>query len=169
MSAILDQLRKQQPHPMFAARKATHPATVVRTPAARPVRVTVAPAAGAAPMIPAVTYAQIDALGEQVPEGYYALPRKACSTDGNDITFFQVRTLRGGKRQIRQVLGGPGGWQYQTLPAKFQYVAYLHILDDVKGAQMLFADKVRCCYRCKSPLTNAHSREVGLGPDCEKK
>lgn len=165
-SANLREIAKEQGNLIASVKRGDRP---THTTATRTAPVTPKAAPAAQKTIPAVTYAQVDALGAQVDEGYYALPRNQASAAGNDITFFQVRALRNGNHQIRQVIGGPGGWQYQTLPAKFQYVAFLHILDNADAARMLFATEKRACYLCKSPLSDAHSRAVGMGPDCEKK
>jgi hypothetical protein len=171
MSAILDSLRKQTPHPMFAeraARAAAHTVNVAR-PVARPVRVAVAPAKTTKQWTRA-DFDLVDAELLKVAPGRYALARREASTGGNTITFLVVfASKRNGvtRHMIRQLVGAPGSFQERTLPLEHQHFAALHIAEDPKAAMVRYGLETRECGRCGSPLTNDKSRAKGIGPKCE--
>jgi hypothetical protein len=174
MSAILDSLRNQQPHPMFAARSprtAVHAVTVSR-PAARPVQVTVKPATPARKQWTRADFDRVDEQLLKVAPGRYALARREPSTGGNTITFLVVfESKRNGvvKHMIRQLVGAPGAFQERTLPLEHQFFAAKHIAEDPKAALVRYGLETQECGRCGSPLTNDKSRAAGIGPRCATK
>jgi hypothetical protein len=175
MSAILDSLRNQTPHPMFAERNAAHVARTahavnVARPAARPVQVTVKPAAKAATkQWTRADFDRVDAELLKVVPGRYALARREPSTGGNTITFlvvFESKRNSTVKHMIRQLVGAPGAFAERTLPLEHQYFAALHIAEDPKAAMIRYGLETKECGRCGSPLTNDKSRAAGIGPKC---
>jgi hypothetical protein len=116
------------------------------------------------------TYAQIDALAATVPVGYYALPRREASSNGNTVTFFKVHPFRGGRR-IVQIIGSTAGYTERPLPVNHQFHALRHIAEDVAAAASLYGREAKRCGFCaangrNSRLTNDRSRAVGYGERC---
>lgn len=92
--------------------------------------------------------------------GYFALnlPGK--------IRFFRVHQSRRGFVTVQEQAGGNF---YDIDNRGFGYSVMTQIADDPIAAGLLYAEKMRRCYRCSSPLTDADSRARGLGPDCAQK
>jgi hypothetical protein len=73
---------------------------------------------------------------------------------------------------------GKGKWEGRTFLNRFrsdfqdrvyraeQEAVYEAILADPDAARMRFATETAHCYRCGRRLTDALSRELGIGPDC---
>lgn len=127
------------------------------------------PAAAGAPRpgqmaIPAdLSYAKMDALTAQLKPCHYAL-RKADGT----VSFFEVSEYKS-KSRIVLLSGAPGRYRWHFMKLVTQYMAVKHILDDPAAAVKLYADEHNVCSKCHSPLTDAHSRAIGLGPVCAGK
>lgn len=112
-----------------------------------------------------LSYAMVDAMLMQLKPCLYAL-RKADGT----VSFFEVSEYRGTHR-IQMLAGSPGGYQHYPMKLKMQYMAARHLLDDPDGAIALYGTEANECARCRSlgrhsPLTDATSRAIGLGPIC---
>jgi hypothetical protein len=114
------------------------------------------------------TFKEVDALAATVPVGMYALPRREDATNAAQPTYhFRVHAFRGGHR-IVMVTGGVGAFVEIPMKVNWQWVALKKIAADPKAAAIRFGLETGTCGRCGSPLTNAKSREYGLGPDCRK-
>jgi hypothetical protein len=109
-------------------------------------------------------YAMVDALVNQVPVGFYALPKRDERT-GNDVTFFEVSAFRGGHR-IQMLSGAPGAYQQHPMKLPLQWFAARHLLEDLVAATALYGIKAQRCGRCHSPLTRTKSRAQGMGDHC---
>jgi hypothetical protein len=112
-----------------------------------------------------LSYAMVDAMLMQLKPCLYAL-RKADGT----VSFFEISEYRGAHR-IQMLAGSPGGYQHYPMKLKMQYMAARHLLDDPDGAIALYGAEANECARCRSlgrhsPLTDATSRAIGLGPIC---
>lgn len=102
---------------------------------------------------------------KQIPDGFYALPL----ADGTDVNFFEVRTERN-RNWVFRLHGAPGDFRREQMPYRLMFFAAKHILasDGGRDAAILFGKTTEVCGRCNSPLTNAESLAVGLGPTCRK-
>lgn len=131
-----------------------------------------APAPVARPAVASVgerpTYKQINDLAATIPTGFYALPKREGATNANQPTYhFKIHKFRGGHR-IVMVTGGVGAFVEVPMKANWQWVALQKIAADPKAAAVRFGKETGTCGRCNSPLTDAKSRERGLGPHCAK-
>lgn len=114
------------------------------------------------------TITEVNALAKSVPTGYYALPRRDDATTGSQpIYYFKIHEYRGGHR-IVMVTGGVGAFVEIPMKLKWQLRALQGIAADAKAAAIRFGRETGTCGRCHSPLTDAKSREYGLGPKCRK-
>jgi len=109
--------------------------------------------------------AEFIATVKQIPDGFYALPL----ADGTDVNFFEVRT-EGNRNWVYRLHGAPGDFRRERMSYQLMLFAAKHILasDHGRDAAILFGRQTGTCGRCNSPLTNAESRAVGLGPTCRK-
>ncbi len=108
------------------------------------------------------------ALVEQVPDGFYALPKR----DSDEVTFFEVRTEgtgRGKRNWVYQLQGAPGDFTRIKLSYLMMFYAARHLAEDARAAAILFGRRTRTCGICNSPLTNPASLAKGIGPKCERK
>jgi hypothetical protein len=99
-----------------------------------------------------------------VPAGHYAIP----STGGNDLAFYRVdRPTEGdyaGRTFIKLVVGG-----HPDRNVKRDHVAGILAriaADDDAAAR--YGREVGHCYVCNRSLTDALSRQLGIGPECRK-
>jgi len=99
-----------------------------------------------------------------VPAGHYAIP----STGANDLAFYRVdRPTEGdyaGRTFIKLVVGG-----HPDRNVKRDHVAGILAriaADDDAAAR--YGREVGHCYVCNRSLTDALSRQLGIGPECRK-
>jgi hypothetical protein len=105
-------------------------------------------------------YARLQAVLENIPEGFYALPRKV---DGV-WDFFQVVTKAKGARWVNQLVGG----NRKILSLTMQAAAARAIADDQKAAALAYAKWTKNCPKCGTRLTRARSLAAKIGPSCAK-
>lgn len=111
------------------------------------------------------SFAQLNAMAADLPEGKYALPAK----DGSDkVYFFEIAKVKGAHR-ITQLFGSPGDFKRHTMKISWQEAALRGIHADVKKAITFFGKHFTVCGACMSPLTHERSRTCGLGPKCAPK
>lgn len=87
-----------------------------------------------------------------------------------EICFFEVKKLRG-RRQIRRLLGAPGGFSRSLVPAALADELYEKLADQdfALSASTLFGRVYQCCGTCGAELTDEVSRELHQGPICRKR
>lgn len=151
--AILNSLRNQQPHPMFASRKPINRQGVTMT----------------LPMTPKLSYAEVDAMVNKVAPGRYALRRAQATEAGNTVTFFKVFETRRGNRIVQLVANGGMDYSEQTLSLKLQWHAARHIAEDRIAALELYGQETGTCGDCGRALSDETSRRIGRGPICRSK
>jgi hypothetical protein len=108
-------------------------------------------------------FARLNAMAKAIPDGRYALPRRADAGDGQSVYFFQVTGTR-----IVMLTGGVGAFAKHPMSTTYQEVALTKIAADPRAAAVRFGHSTSTCGRCGSPLTNDASVARGLGPDCAK-
>jgi len=108
-------------------------------------------------------FARLNAMAAAVPDGRYALPRRAEAGEGQSVYFFQVTGTR-----IVMLTGGVGDFAKHPMNITYQEVALTKIAADPRAAAVRFGHATSTCGRCGSPLTNDASVARGLGPDCAK-
>lgn len=113
-------------------------------------------------------FARLDAMANALPEGCYALPRRAEAGAGQSMYFFKIYKTRRGNR-IVMLTGGVGAFAQHTMSTNYQEVALTKIAADPKAAAVRFGHETGTCARCGSPLTEDKSRARGLGPVCVTK
>lgn len=118
-----------------------------------------------APVKPSDTPAVADPMRD-LPLVKFALPRK---DDPNEVAFFEVVERKNGRRFINRLIGAPGTWQRQFLPAAHQASAARAFAADVKAAMDRYSDEFTACSRCDSPLSDDRSRAARLGFVCAGK
>ena len=101
-------------------------------------------------------------VAQSVPEpGYYAVPWRGV------LRFYCVREGTGqwsGRRFLNRFRSDD-----LDRPTRQEVVdVYAAILANPAEAQKRFADETVCCYVCGRRLTDAESRELGIGPVCRK-
>lgn len=121
---------------------------------------------------PESPWAAVDAAVADLETSFYAIPAgyvhaQPIDLHGNDYLFVRVRNM-GRKRRIHRVHGSVGTPRYTALnPVSAVAVANL-----IRGRHVEFAANWHAvsgnCGRCNALLTDAESRERGLGPDCAK-
>jgi hypothetical protein len=103
-----------------------------------------------------------------VPDSKYALRDLAGAS--NAVTFFEVKTPSKGKWAgftfVTRLVGHPGSFVQYPVKGAAKAIVLQKIAEDPKAAAFLFADEFSVCARCLSPLTDDHSRAMGLGPTC---
>lgn len=119
----------------------------------------------AAPAKPSGTKAVEADPMQDLPLVKFALPRK---DDPNEVAFFEVVERKTGRRFINRLIGAPGGWERQFLPAAHQASAARSFAADVKAAMDRYSDEFTACSKCDSPLSDDRSRAARLGPVCAK-
>lgn len=99
---------------------------------------------------------------KMVPDGHYALRRA-----NGELDFLEVVT-RGNRNWVTTLIGAPGDWRRIRMSYELMMWAARNIARDPAAAAKTYADEHRVCARCDSPLTDATSRDLGLGPVCRK-
>jgi hypothetical protein len=109
-----------------------------------------------------------------IPKSKYAVPtEELIASDFEDtfkdgIVFLELKEFMG-TLYVRQLHGAPGGFSRSRIPADVTtYLVKIIASDPYKYVKM-FGDHFTCCGSCGSPLTDARSRELMLGPECRKK
>jgi len=101
----------------------------------------------------------------ELPVSKYAVE----DTDGV-LLFFEVVERRGGRKFLNRLIGSPGDWRRDFMPARD--VAFWATLITTTGstccAQRYSAEFTRCA-ACEAPLSDEDSRAVGFGPVCRKR
>jgi hypothetical protein len=122
-------------------------------------------------------------LASQTIEWLLAQPRKAGAVSPDQATtpepgYYAVEWR--GVLRFYCVREGQGRWTGRRFLNRFrsddldrptrqeQADVYAAILADPAKAQKTFADETVCCYVCGRRLTDAESREIGIGPVCRK-
>jgi hypothetical protein len=105
-------------------------------------------------------FTSLQELLKNVPDGFYALPRKV---DGV-WDFFEVRTKAKGARWVNQLLGG----NRKMLNLSFQSAAARAIGTDHKAAAVAYATHSKNCPKCGTQLTTPRSLQAKIGPTCAK-
>jgi Family of unknown function (DUF6011) len=111
---------------------------------------------------------------KNVPAGFFATISKKA---GNDvIDFWKVHPGKGkwaSVKFVRRVLGGINpndGYRTEQLDNMQMRLAFQAITEyGLDEAQSLFADKMRRCIDCASPLTDPVSRAARRGETCRNK
>lgn len=110
---------------------------------------------------------------KDLPAGFYATISR---TGNNDLDFWKVVPGDGkwkGYIFVRRMLGGIGadeGYRTEKIPNMQQRLAAQAITDyGIEESRRLFADKMRRCIDCGSPLSDKISRDEMRGPDCRNK
>jgi hypothetical protein len=91
--------------------------------------------------------------------GYYAVEY------GDVLKFYVVREGRG-RWEGRRFLNRFRSDYTDRVGRDEQRAVYAAITADPQAAAMRFADETTLCYRCGRRLTDAESRERGIGPVC---
>jgi hypothetical protein len=103
-----------------------------------------------------------------VPNGHYAV---TSLTGNNDLDFFRVDRPTEGKWKgytfIKRVIGGKPDSSVRGVTAKKAMEAIV-AATPAKAAQV-YGQEIGRCSRCNRHLTDAVSREAGMGPECRSK
>lgn len=107
-----------------------------------------------------------------VPAGYYGTTNP---TDAGEVDFWRVSVLddvfASGTVKVQRVLGGGIDDDAPRLVdvRRVTAVAALAAIEAVTPylAGLVYAEKFTRCMVCNRHLSKGHSREVGMGPDCE--
>lgn len=116
----------------------------------------------------------LQALLGTIPKSKYAVStEELIASDFEDtfkegIIFLELREFMG-TLYMRQLLGAPGRFSRARIPADVTTYLVKLIANDPYKHVKLFGDHFVCCGSCGSPLTDARSRELMLGPECRKK
>ena len=116
----------------------------------------------------------LQALLGTIPKSKYAVPTdELIASDFEDtfkdgIIFLELKEFMG-TLYVRMLHGAPGGFSRSRIPADVtEYLVKIIASDPYRYVKM-FGDHFACCGSCGSPLTDARSRELMLGPECRKK
>ena len=105
------------------------------------------------------------AVGSKIDQGYYAVNDPA---DGV-LKFYQVRRPKEGKWAGYVFLSQVSGDNHIPLKDRaLRNPIYAEIEKDVMGALRRFGKEIGQCGHCRKQLTDAESREFGIGPVCRK-
>lgn len=113
------------------------------------------------PAPPASKYEKIT-----LPDGYYAI-----GTD-DDAEFFRVKTGKTGFVSFKRVVGGSATDLPTLYPMRWTNAVAASkkiIAMGVHESNMMYARLYTRCYRCAKQLTDADSRERGMGSTCASK
>jgi hypothetical protein len=104
----------------------------------------------------------------EIPHGCYLVdvPGKT----GRIEMWIKVDQSKPEETRMYRLQGAPGDLASKRIERVpfLEHLAVVLMLDPV-AAQTAFADKLRHCMRCGSPLTNKVSRDANLGPECRNK
>lgn len=117
-------------------------------------------------------YVPYPAVPESVPTSKFAvltelLAEIPASWKGQEYLFFEVKTLKH-KRVVRRLLGAPGKFKRNTLPAALATELFGHLGNQAFAYQAAktFGEIYSVCGRCGAELTDDTSREHKFGPIC---
>jgi hypothetical protein len=97
----------------------------------------------------------------EVEPGYYAAEYQGV------LRFYAFRAGKG--RHTGRVFCNRFRSDYlDRVGAAEQAVIRAAIVADIAGTRKRFADEIGSCWRCARTLTDAVSREMGIGPECRK-
>lgn len=100
-----------------------------------------------------------------IQQGRYAVVHP---TSG-DLRFYSVRKPKDGKWAGFTFLAQLSGENQISIRDKQERdLVYAAIAKDVTGAMKLYGQKIGQCGHCRKQLTDAVSREFGIGPVCRK-
>lgn len=110
---------------------------------------------------------------EQAPiveEGRYAVDDPKL----NKLRFFRYAKRRtpylGQTMKLIELFGAPGNFREQFIsPSATNAILNLIVAAGAQEARARFGQEVGSCGCCGSPLTDERSRQLGIGPICEKK
>lgn len=119
------------------------------------------------------SWAAAQALIDQLPGGYYAVPSV---TGNNDLTFFRIVVNQGrmnpankGKKYFRHIVGGHSENDMKVSPAFIVKAVEAAKAVGIAQAQGAYGTHIGVCGHCGRELTDETSRKAGLGPDCRAK
>lgn len=113
--------------------------------------------------------AQDGAISPKIPDGRYALK----GAEGHWV-FWEVETATRGRWRgytfVKLLLGSPGDYRKERI-GKEQSEAIIKRIEEVtpRQASMDFGLTSGTCGVCSSPLSNAESLKLGIGPVCRNK
>jgi hypothetical protein len=122
----------------------------------------------------AVPKSKMQTLLASIPKSKYAVPvSELMFTEveddfKGDLVFLELKEFQG-TLYVRRLDGAPGGFtrSRMTLP---QVTELMNLVkQDPHKYVKIFGEHYTCCGSCGSPLTDARSRELMLGPECRKK
>lgn len=106
----------------------------------------------------------------EVPAGRYAL--KSAGVGGDMWRFYQVDDGKGrwkGYKFIKRLIGAPGDYQKNPVPASDRARVFKEIEVDPKQAMLDYGLQSGTCGACSSPLSDPESLRLGIGPKCRAK
>lgn len=104
-----------------------------------------------------------------VPVGRYALVEDGGAATGGILRFYQVNESKAGNLWLQQLFGAPGDYRKEYVKGMRAARIMKAIHEDPQEAGLRYGKESGVCGVCRSPLTNAHSLERGIGPVCAKK
>lgn len=124
-------------------------------------------------LITGLKSAQHKPVEVKVPPGRYAILEAIGSdTDadgtGEVVSFYQLE-LWNDRVYLKQLYGSPGDFAKHPVYGHRARGIIAEIERDPQEASLRFGREVGVCGVCGSPLTNAESRELGIGPVCSNK
>lgn len=113
----------------------------------------------------------------KVPPGRYAVPSAALGSRGDDRPwrFFLAEHGKEGSKWdgfvfLSELLGAPGNFKkFGVRDRALREIVSAAILEDAKAASLAFGRETGQCGVCGSPLTDATSVALGIGPVCRSK
>jgi hypothetical protein len=117
---------------------------------------------------------KMQALLASIPKSKYAVPvaelmySEVEDDFKGDLVFLELKEFNG-TLYVRRLDGAPGDFtrSRMTLP---QVTELMNLIkQDPHKYAKIFGEHYTCCGSCGSPLTDARSRELMLGPECRKK
>jgi len=104
---------------------------------------------------------------EAVPDGYYAIDAPN-GNHKNDVVFYRVRTGKKGRWAGFQFIDLQASTTWHAVRgAEARKEVFAAIMAaGVNEARKRYGREIGCCGVCNRPLTDDHSRELGIGPVC---
>lgn len=114
--------------------------------------------------------AKVDkSAAQSIPPGYYALQHPETSA----WMFFEITQGKPprweGYTFIKRLIGAPGDYRKDPVPAHTRNELIAHIAEDPEKASKDYGKQSGRCGLCRSPLTDPVSLERGIGPICAGK